>query len=276
MEDDAATVRDAWDGVSEAWDRYEDELASFSAPVRAALVARLGPRPDDVVLELAAGTGGLSRALAPRVREVVCTDVAPGMVAVASRRAADAGLDNVRCEVTDAHDLSYDDHSVDRVVCQMGLMLMPDPGAALAESRRVLRPGGRLAVATWGAPQDNLWIVMIGGSLLQHGHQLPGDPTGPGGLFSLAAPEVLEERLTLAGFSGIEVETVDVDASFERFEDYWERHVDTAGPLRAVIEGLSPAEFAEVRETCRGNCAAFATDGGYRFAGRALVASAEA
>ena len=131
-------------------------------------------------------------------------------------------------------------------------------------------------MATWGLPQDNLWIVMIGGSLLQCGHAMPGDPTGPGGLFSLATPDVLEERLALAGFSRLEVEIVELDASFARFEDYWDRHIDTAGPLRAIIEGLTPEEVAEVRETCRTNCAAFATDDGYRFTGRAVVASAVA
>ena len=276
MDDDAAAVREAWDGVADAWDHYEDELAGFSSPVRDALVAHLAAGGDDVVLELAAGTGRLSRLLADRVREVVCTDVAPGMVAAAARRTDEASIDNVRCEVADAHDLPFGDDSVDGVVCQMGLMLMPDPAAALRESHRVLRPDGRLAVATWGPPQDNLWIVMIGGSLLQRGHTLPGDPTEPGGLFSLATPEALEERLAAVGFSAITVEDVQLEATFGSFEDYWERHVATAGPLRAVIEALPPEDLVQVRETCRANCAAFATADGYRFTGRALVASAEA
>lgn len=276
MDDDATAVRDAWDGVAGAWERYEDELAAFSSPIRDALLAHLEAGPEDVVLELAAGTGGLSRVLADRVREVVCTDVARGMVEAAARRADEAGLGNVRCEVVDAHDLPFEQGSVDRVVCQMGLMLMPDPAAVLDECRRVLRTGGRLAVATWGLPQDNLWIVMVGGSLLQRGHGLPGDPTEPGGLFSLAGPAALEERLAAGGFSGITVESVELEASFDRFEDYWDRHVATAGPLRAIIAGLPPEELDAARETCRDNCAAFATDDGYRFTGRGLVASAEA
>lgn len=276
MRDDVAAVREAWDGVAAAWVRYEDELAAFTSPVRDVLVDRLDAGADDVVLELAAGTGGLGRRLADGVREVRCTDVAPGMVAAAAGRAEEAGLGNVRFEVVDALDLPFDAGSFDRVVCQMGLMLMPDPAAALVESRRVLRPGGRLAVATWGPAQENLWIVMIGGSLLQRGHALPGDPNEPGGLFSLATPEVLEERLGAAGFSGVGVESVDLEATFDRFDDYWDRHVATAGPLRALLEGLPPDEVAEVRATCRANCAAFATDDGYRFTGRALVASAEA
>lgn len=276
MDDGATAVRDAWDGVAAAWDRYEDDLTTFGAPVREALLARLEAGPDDVVLELAAGTGGLSRRLADRVREVICTDVAPGMVAVAARRAEEAGLGNVRCEVADAHDVPFADGSVDGVVCQMGLMLMPDPAAALAEAHRVLRPGGRVAVATWGPPQDNLWIVMIGASLLQRGHTMPGNPVEPGGLFSHATAEVLEERLATAGFRGIAVERVELEATFARFDDYWDRHVETAGPLRGIIRALPPEELAAVRETCQANCAAFATADGYRFTGRALVASAEA
>lgn len=271
MEPHAAAVRDAWDAVSPDWDERAEELASFTAPVRAALVAALDPRPDDRVLELAGGTGGLGRELAPRVRELVCTDVASGMVAAAERRARAAGLGNVTCEVADAHALGYDAASFDAVVCQCGLMLMPDPDAALREARRVCRPGARFAAATWGPPQDNLWILMIGAALLQHGHTVQGDPTRPGGIFSLAEAEELERRTTAAGFHDVEVTTVDVVETFARFEDYWDLHTATGAPLRATIAGLTQDEVDDVRETCRAACAGFRTDDGYRFTGRALV-----
>lgn len=267
-------VRETWDGVSEAWDRHADELADFTAPVREALVAALELRPEDVVLELAAGTGSLSRSIAPLVREVRCTDLAPGMVTAAARRATEAGLSNVRCDVADAQDLTLPDGSVDAVVCQMGLMLMPDPQTALAGSRRVLTDGGRMAAATWGAPQDNLWIVMLGAALLQHGHTVAGDPMGPGGLFSLSTAAGLEDAFTSAGFRDVQVEPVAVQESFDTFEAYWDRHAATGGPLQRVIATLPPAEVEAVRETCRAACEGLRDGTGYRFEGQALVASA--
>lgn len=276
MGGDVDAVRETWDDVSDAWERYEDELAAFTAPVREALIDELDLGPDDVVLELAAGTGGLGRAIAPAVREVRSTDLAPGMVAAATARAEEAGLGNVRCEVADAQDLHLDDASVDAVVCQMGLMLMPDPASALVGSQRVLRPGGRIAVATWGPPQQNLWIIMLGASLLQHGHAVQTDPMGPGGLFSLSTPEVLEERLETAGFRDVRTFPVVVRESFERFEDFWELHAATGGPLRRVIDALAPDEVEAVRETCRASCEAMRDDAGYTFVGQALVASGRA
>lgn len=274
MDHDSDDVRETWDGVAAAWDRHADELADFTAPVRSALVEAAELRPDDVVLELAAGTGGLSRAIAPRVREVRCTDLSPGMVAAAARRTVEDGLSNVRCDVADAQELTLPDASVDVVLCQMGLMLMPDPRAALAGSRRVLRDDGRIAAATWGPPQENLWIVMLGAALLQHGHAVAGDPLGPGGIFSLSTTEGLVEAFSAAGFRDVRVTPVAVRESFDRFEQYWDRHAETGGPLQRVVGTLPPDEVAAVRETCRAACAGFRDEaGGYTFAGQALVTS---
>lgn len=131
-----------------------------------------------------------------------------------------------------------------------------------------------MAAATWGAPQDNLWIVMLGAALLQHGHSVAGDPMGPGGLFSLSTAEGLEEAFIGAGFRDVRVEPVAVEESFATFEEYWDRHAETGGPLQRVIEALPPAEVEAVRETCRAACEGFRHGTGYRFEGQALVASA--
>lgn len=274
MDPDVASVRSTWDRAAAAWERYDGELAAFTRPVREELVAAIAPRPEDVVLELAGGTGGLSRALAAEVSEVVCTDIAPAMVLAASRRTEEDGPDNVRCMIADAHDLAFDDDSFDAVVCQMGLMLMPDPTTAAGEVRRVLRPDGRAAVATWGPPAENLWGIMAGASLLQHGHEVAMDPMGPGGIFSLSEPARLESLFSEAGFGDVSVSVVPIRGSYERFEDFWTQHVATAGPISAVMDELSDEEVAAVRETCRQACEGMRVDGRYEFTGQALVTSA--
>lgn len=276
MSDDTRRLRAQWDRVAEGWERYEAELAAFTAPVRDALIEELRLEEDDVVLELAAGTGGLGRAIAGEVREVRSIDLAPGMVAAARRRAADAGLANVRCEVADARDLPFDDATVDAVVCQMGLMLMPEPAAAVAEAHRVLRDDGRIAVATWGPPEHNLWVLLLGLALLQHGHPVPGDPMGPGGVCSLSTAEAVAQRLADAGFSDVRTRSVPVEESFGTIEHAWDRHAATAGPLRGVLEGLTQAERDAVRETYEASCEAMRDGRGYTFTGEALVASATA
>lgn len=276
MTNDTEAVRGAWGAVAGGWERYETELAAFTAPVRTALIEALAPGPDDVVLELAAGTGRLSRTIADRVREVHGTDLAPGMVAAADRAARGHDLANVTFAVADAQDLPYGDDSADAVVCQMGLMLMPDPEAASSEIHRVLRPGGRLAVATWGPPERNPWLLLLGAALLQHGHGRRSDPLARGGVFSLSTPEAVSRLLTGAGFRDVRTVAVTLHDVFDRFEDFWERQVATGGPLRATLDGLGPAETDAVRGTCRAACEGFRDGDVYRFTGEALVTAARA
>ena len=138
--------------------------------------------PGDTVLELAAGagdTGFEAAALAGERGRLISTDFSPAMVDVARRRGAELGLGNVDYRVMDAERIELDADSVDGVLCRFAYMLMPDPAAALAETRRVLRPGGRLALAVWGAPERNPWVTIGFGLLVERGHMPPPDPGAP-------------------------------------------------------------------------------------------------
>jgi ubiquinone/menaquinone biosynthesis C-methylase UbiE len=112
------------------------------------------------------------------------------MVEVARRRAAELGLENVEHRVLDAEEIELEDDSVDGVLCRFGFMLMPDPEAAVAETRRVLRPGGRLALAVWSTPGRNPWIALGGRILAERGLAPPSQPGEPG-MFVLADKERL-------------------------------------------------------------------------------------
>jgi ubiquinone/menaquinone biosynthesis C-methylase UbiE len=111
------------------------------------LFDRLDLRPDDVVLDVAAGTGHVARRFAPKVRAVIAVDATPAMLERGWIEAKRVALRNVVFMQADATKLPFVDGSFDVVVSRFALHHFADPTVPMAEMRRVLRPGGRLAVA---------------------------------------------------------------------------------------------------------------------------------
>ena len=147
-----------WDAMAPAWDERpaQDERPARHAyfeerarPVAERMLELLRPQRGQTILELAAGTGVVGFAAAELVRpggRVLVSDFSEAMVEAAERRAAELGLglENVECRFLDAEQLDLPDDLADGVLCRWGYMLMSDLQAAFAETRRVLRPGGRL------------------------------------------------------------------------------------------------------------------------------------
>ena len=141
------------EAIAPTWERRRAEVEAVMTPVRKWMLRELSPRAGDTVLELAAGVGETGFDTAIVVGEqgrVICSDFSPAMLDAARRRGAERGLENVDYRVIDAEQIQLETDSVDGVLCRLGYMLMADPAQALAETRRVLRPGGRLALAVWG------------------------------------------------------------------------------------------------------------------------------
>lgn len=244
-------------------------MAAASAHVSAAMLAALHPGPEDVILELAGGTGELAATLAPRVARFIYTDFSPAMVEVAKRR----GTPGVEHRVVDMQAIDLPDASVDGVICRYGYMLVPDPALAMRETRRVLRPGGRVALATWAAAAKNPWATRYGPVLIESGLLEPPPPGEPG-QFALSEPEQIESLARAAGFEELSVEEVAVDFWFSGWEDYRRVVTSLAASLSETLEGLDEATRAEVDEAARARFEPYATESGYVLPGVALVARA--
>src|SRR5262249_13957738 len=161
--------------------------------------------PGDRVLELACGPGGLVStwsALVGPAGSVVISDVAPGMVDVARRRAA--GLANVSVSQLDVSNIDQADASFDVVACRMGLMFAADPSQAACELARVASTGARVAVMVWGDIHENPWMAAVGMAGAMSGILVGGPPIGAGGPFSLSDPTQLRQILEAAGLRDVE------------------------------------------------------------------------
>lgn len=260
-----AKSRENWDRMAPGWERHRDFMWQTTKHVADWLVRNVRPQPGHVILDLAGGPGDngfLAAELVGDSGRVIETDFAPEMVAVARRRADELGLSNVETRVLDAERMDLADDSVDGIICRWGFMLMLDPAAAAKESRRVLKEGGRLALSVWAGPEKNPWITTTGMTMMQLGYEPPGDPFGPGGIFSLSDHDSIRSLLTGAGFTDVVIEEMPVDWKFESFDDSWEFTTGVAGALAAMVRELPPDKVQEFRTALERNEERFLTDEG--------------
>ncbi|MBN1529125.1 MAG: methyltransferase domain-containing protein [Thermoleophilaceae bacterium] len=245
--------RQTWDEMSSGWEERREWLLDVTGSVNDWIVDQVDPQPGQAILDIAAGTGDLGFAAAERVGDqggVITTDFSPDMLEAARRNGESRGLTNVEFQVMDAERMPLADDSVDGVVCRWGYMLMADPAAALAETRRVLRDGGRLGFAVWQTPDRNLWAAIPAMTLVQRGHMPPPEPGGPG-IFAMGERGRVEELVTGAGFADPRIEELTFEWRYGA-NDLWETLNRLAGPIAAVIKELSAQEQQDVRESIEG------------------------
>lgn len=274
-----AQMAERWERGAEGWRRRADLVRRFGMPVSAWMIEHLRLQAGERVLELAAGpgdTGFLAAELLLPGGRLICSDASLAMLEVARSRAREQGVENVEFKRLELEWIDLETACVDAILCRWGLMLVADPGAALQEMRRVLRPGGRVAVAVWDAPERNPWATIPTRALVELGHTDPPDPQAPG-MFALAAPGRLEALLHDAGFTEVALETLALPREDAKVERYLEETLDLSRPFAEVHERLSDAEWALVEARVAELAAPFAApDGTLRFPASALVAAAAA
>jgi ubiquinone/menaquinone biosynthesis C-methylase UbiE len=263
--------RARWQRMATGWERQNDRQWAATEVVSRDLVERLAPAAGDVVLELAAGIGQTSLLLAERGAHVISSDFAPAMVDAARRLAERAGAEGVDHRVVDAENIDLPDAGVDGVLCRWGLMLFGDPVRALAEIRRVLRPGGRFACSVWATADVNPWASAAGRAMAEAG-VLPPPAPGEPGMFTLGEPGRLEELLGAAGFADVEARAVDITLAYADFEEYWALMLELGGAIAQAVAGLTPAEEQSLREEIERRVQPFAREDGLVFGGRCLNA----
>jgi ubiquinone/menaquinone biosynthesis C-methylase UbiE len=229
--------KQSWNKFSPGWEKWDELVMKFLQPMGDAIIEKLKIKPDDHVLDIAAGTGepGLTIAALAKNGKVIGTDLSDGMLLIADANAAVRGLKNYGTKVANVCDLPFADHTFSAISCRMGFMYFPDMQLAANEMYRVLKPGGRIATAVWSGADKNFWVASIMGVIKKY-VELPPPPPGAPGMFRCAKPGLMADIFEQAGFKHISEQEMTGKGDYVDADIYWENMMDVAAPVIAVMD----------------------------------------
>ena len=266
-----------WTESAQYWEKHRNLIQHMFAPVSRALAEAANVAPGNAVLDVATGPGEPALSLAAIVgpQGMICgVDPIPGMIEAAQSEAVRRGLSNTRFEVASADALPYPDATFDAVVSRFGVMFFPSPADGVREMLRVLKPGGKLALAVWCSAERNPFHYALLNVLWKHVDSPPPDPDAPDA-FRFAPAGKLRELFVEAGSPHPEEHLLRfaIEAPLP-VEEFLPLRLDVSEKLRAAFAEFSPEEQAEVRREMIESLGEFATDSGVSFPTEVLIVSA--
>lgn len=264
-----------WSAAAAAWDRRFDWYSRAFGPLMAWSCDAVRLRPGMQVLDVASGSGQPSLVAAARVGprgHVTGVDISPQMIDFAARRARAERLANIEFIEGDAERLPFDDESFDAVTCACGLMLFPDAAVAVSEMRRVLKHGGRYAIAVWDEPPKSSFMTLGGLALTSFFPPAPPDPNAPSG-FRFSRAGALEDVLRAGGFDDCTVESLPMPMEFGSTGEYWDLFTEMGAGIKEKLAPMSDSDRARLRETVEEAAVQFVENGRLRLVATPLCAA---
>ncbi len=226
--------------AAEAYDRYMGRYSALLSPQFAELA---GVRDGQRVLDVGCGPGALTAELVQRVgpSAVAAVDPSEPFVAAARERHRE-----VRVERASAERLPFPDDAFDAALAQLVVHFMADPGAGVAEMRRVTRGDGVVAACVWDhaggqGPLSAFWDVA---------RELDADVDDESRLVGAREGD-LTRLFEAAGLRDVEETALSVSLEHPTFEEWWEPYTFGVGPAGAYVAKLDPERQARLREACR-------------------------
>ena len=240
MEQHLIQIRDqqktSWNNFSSGWKKWDDLTMDFLKPMGDEIIRLLDPKPNDVVLDVAAGTGepGLTIATLLSGGKVIMTDLSADMLAIARENAVRRNITNVETRACDVCELPFDDNTFDAISCRFGFMFFPDMLLGAKEMLRVLKPGGRLATSVWSAPDKNFWVTAMMGTI-QRNMKLPPPFPGAPGMFRCAGNGFITNLLSQAGLRNVSQSEITGRLNCRTADAYWNMMTEVVAPVVAAL-----------------------------------------
>ena len=241
-------TRADWDAAAAGWRRRDALLRRGLGPATERMLELAKISPGKQVLDIASGTGEPAISAAQRVGEsgkVIATDLSDDMLLIAREKATAAGLGNIEFRCIDAETLAFPAKSFDAVTIRWGLMFMQEPWACLASCHRMLKLGGRIAIACWAAPELNPFLALPR-QILANYMDVPTPPPDAPGTFAFANPIRLHNFLKTTGFKNIEIEELELEVlEVADGHAYWEVLSDLSASVQEQVAQLREPERKE-------------------------------
>jgi SAM-dependent methyltransferase len=260
VDDQKAWLAGVFDRAAPTYDLIGESYHSYFAERLIDLTAPVG---DAQLLDIACGRGAvLAAAASGGVGHLSGIDMSPTMIELAGADLRAAGVTEVDLRVMDAEHLDFPDGRFDVVTAAFVLFFLPDPVRAAAEFRRVLRPGGVIAVSTWG-DEDERWsfeddILPVSDPPRIRALQQP-----------FARPEDVTSLLAAAGFTDLEVHREETEICFASHQQWWDWHWSFS--VRGLLEQLEPDALTAYCDACFREMEALRTPTGFPMRLRALI-----
>ncbi len=228
--------RASWNKFSPGWKKWDALFMDFLKPLGDEIIQQINPEKEDVVLDIASGTGepGLTIASLIKNGRVVITDLAEDMLKVAEENIQRKELKNVETLVCDATNMPFNDNFFDAISCRLGFMYFPDMLMAAKEMYRVLKPGGVVATSVWNVPEKNFWVTVMMGTI-NNNMKLPAPAPGTPGMFRCAQEGFMTDILQQAGFKNVLVTEVAAKLNCGTADVYWDAMTAVAAPAVAAL-----------------------------------------